>query len=252
MREFKELFKSGGIRKTHEIADFYHANSNLDASNLKPFTQSIRQTEDHFPHAKKITLPPLNSFLPVPFHRLLIKRRSTRMFTDQEISLKQIARLLRLSYGKIQSKETLCSTVPSAGGLFPLHVYLLSSKTELDPGIYHYYFISEWLDQIAPVPDIKNRMQNILLKNPIQGTPALYLCITADLKEVCAKYGERGYRFALLEAGHLAQNIMLVTESMKLGSLALGGYQDTLLAQAIGIDNDEEKVVYLIAIGKKS
>ena len=84
----------------------------------------------------------------------------------------------------------------------------------------------------------------------LEGTPSLYLCITADFEELIAKYGERGYRFALIESGHLAQNIMLVAESMNLNMVALGGYYDKALAKLIDANYQNEKVLYVMAVGK--
>jgi nitroreductase len=47
---------------------------------------------------------------------------------------------------------------------------------------------------------------------------------------VTAKYSERGYRFLLLEAGHLMQNLCLLSASLGLATLPLGGCLERAIA----------------------
>ena len=54
------------------------------------------------------------------------------------------------------------------------------------------------------------------------------------------KYTDRGYRYVLFEAGHVAQNVNLVVESLGLGSLNLGGFLDDQIAALLELDMDEE------------
>jgi SagB-type dehydrogenase family enzyme len=64
------------------------------------------------------------------------------------------------------------------------------------------------------------------------------------------KYGERGYRYILLEAGHIGQNIYLVSEALGLKCCALGGTRDENLEELVDIDGVTESVVYALAVGK--
>ena len=260
MREFKELFNANENTQ-HEIADFYHANSNLDVSNMQSFARRIdvyakiknlegSLPEDKFPYSQKIKLLPQKFIFPINFSKLLFRRRSRRVFSEKLISLKDISRLLQLSYGKVKTGENYLSTVPSAGAIYPLHIYILSLNTELEKGIYHYYFMNDWMDKIKTDSNLSQKTQELIYGGNLEGTPSLYLCITADFEELIAKYGERGYRFALIESGHLAQNIMLVAESMNLNMVALGGYYDKALAKLIDANYQNEKVLYVMAVGK--
>ena len=64
------------------------------------------------------------------------------------------------------------------------------------------------------------------------------------------KYGERGYRYVLHEAGHIGQNVYLVSEALGLKCCALGGTRDENLEKFIDIDGVTESVVYALALGK--
>ncbi len=71
----------------------------------------------------------------------------------------------------------------------------------------------------------------------------------ARFARVQAKYGERGYRFALLESGHIAQNLLLLAGAAGLASLPAGGFFDDLLNLTLGIDGETEAATYAILAG---
>ena len=63
------------------------------------------------------------------------------------------------------------------------------------------------------------------------------------------KYGQRGYRFALLEAGHVAQNAALVAAALRLSLLPYGGFYDARLDEILGLDGLDECTVHLLFVG---
>jgi SagB-type dehydrogenase family enzyme len=76
--------------------------------------------------------------------------------------------------------------------------------------------------------------------------------ITALFQRSTFKYGPRGYRFAFLEAGHVAQNINLASTAMGLGSVNICGYFDREIDELLGIDGLKHSTIYMIGIGKNS
>ena len=74
--------------------------------------------------------------------------------------------------------------------------------------------------------------------------------ITAVFERSVFKYGDRGYRFVLLEAGHVAQNINLAVTALGLGCVNIGGFFDRDIDEFLGIDGLTHSSVYLMAIGK--
>jgi SagB-type dehydrogenase family enzyme len=71
------------------------------------------------------------------------------------------------------------------------------------------------------------------------------------MRSMC-KYGARGYRFALLEAGHQAENICLMAVQLGLGSLCIGGFHDTSVNDILGIDGRLHAALYCVAVGTAS
>jgi SagB-type dehydrogenase family enzyme len=64
-----------------------------------------------------------------------------------------------------------------------------------------------------------------------------------------SKYGPRGYRYLLIEAGHAAQNLCLTATELGYGSVCLGGFEDDRLNRALCLQELEEGVLYCVAVG---
>src|SRR5204863_9224189 len=81
-------------------------------------------------------------------------------------------------------------------------------------------------------------------------TAAIFF-LTALVERSVYKYGDRGYRFTLLEAGHVAQNINLVAAGLGLGCINIGGYLDRQIDDLLGLDGLEHSTLYLIGVGER-
>src|SRR5438128_32520 len=75
--------------------------------------------------------------------------------------------------------------------------------------------------------------------------------LVGDYVRVEAKYGARGLRFLLVEAGHLAQNLCLLASSLALCALPLGGFFEREVARHLALPASDE-VLYLLLCGKPS
>lgn len=65
------------------------------------------------------------------------------------------------------------------------------------------------------------------------------------------RYGQRGYRYLYLDAGHVGQNIHLAAEALNAGACMIGAFQDEAMNDALGLDGSEEFVIYVATVGKK-
>ena len=63
------------------------------------------------------------------------------------------------------------------------------------------------------------------------------------------KYGQRGYRFALLEAGHLVQNVLLAATALDIAAVPVGGFYDRRLADVLMVDGINEAPLYVVPLG---
>jgi len=90
----------------------------------------------------------------------------------------------------------------------------------------------------------------LVQKNLAYDSSVLFF-ITALFERATFKYGDRGYRFVLLEAGHVAQNINLASGGLRLGCMNIGGFFDRQIDDLLGLDGVTHSTVYLVAVGGK-
>jgi len=73
---------------------------------------------------------------------------------------------------------------------------------------------------------------------------------TAVFERCRWKYGERAYRYVYLDAGHIAQNLALAAVSLGLGSCQIAATFDDEVNELLGVDGEEESVLYMSVIGR--
>lgn len=184
------------------------------------------------------------------FKKTLYLRNSCRIFSSVPLSLYQLSSILYYSAGlKFYKSAYLAQKFyPSAGRRYPLETYFISLNTELPKGLYHYYIKTHKLEKLLRIDKFdKSRYfgQEWIDK------AGCILIITAIFKRNTVKYGDRGYRHIMVEAGHLSQNIYLISPLLNIGCCAIGGYIDDNLHRLLDIDGISEAVVYVLALGNK-
>ncbi len=184
---------------------------------------------------------------------LFKKRFSARHFSTLPITKDELSYLLYASSGLINLGRNLDESrrpYPSAGARYPLEVYpLIMNCKGIKSGLYHYNVKENLLELLLEKDLVKWVLKNTSGDKWIATAGALFI-ITGVLDRTRIKYRERGYRYALLEAGHLGQNICLTATELGLGSCALGGYIDKEFDKLLDIDLQEEFTLYMIAVGK--
>ena len=66
------------------------------------------------------------------------------------------------------------------------------------------------------------------------------------------KYSLRAYRFTLLEAGHVAQNVLLAATALELGAVPLGGFWDRRLDEELELDGVDRSSLYVLCVGRRN
>jgi SagB-type dehydrogenase family enzyme len=235
-------------------ARLYHAHSALGPA-WAP-TMSTEEAVAHttaldykrYPHAKRFELPPATP-LSSTLESVITRRVSERQFANTPLTLEMVATLLRFGAGVVAQGLVPRRAAPSAGGLYAVETYPIVMRVEgLEPGVYHYAPLDDDLELVHPIPD-QQVMAEFIPPDLYAGRPALVLALSAVFARVQAKYLERGYRFALLEAGHIAQNFLLTSTALELGAVPAGGFWDDLFNEFMGFDPNIEAVVYSVLVG---
>lgn len=186
---------------------------------------------------------------------IIKKRKSERKFKNKSLPLKTISKILYFSCG-IRNHKKMENTFdkslrmyPSAGARYPLEVYpvILKSK-EILPGIYHYNVKWNSLELLLK-GNFKKKFGEITSQNWVNKSTVIII-ITAVFPRTIIKYKERGWRYIFFEAGHLSQNIHLISTTLKLKSCAIGGFLDEEIINLLELNPKNELPLYLITIGK--
>jgi len=183
------------------------------------------------------------------------RRSSCRAYAPKPMALADLAEILAGSYGLTRTivfpdgLETPARPVPSAGGLYPIELYLALSRVEsTDDGLYHYDVLGHALEGLRA--DLEPReLAGALIAAPLVHNANALVFMTAVFDRTLHKYGPRGYRFILLEAGHVAQNLCLLAAERGLASLCVGGFIDSRVNELLDLEPQIEAAVYCVAIG---
>ncbi len=196
---------------------------------------------------KKIDLPKPNIDGGISVEKALAERRSIRDFKDEELSLEKISQLLWAAQGVTSPNGK--RTAPSAGATYPLETYLVVRKVDsLEPGIYR--FIPNEHSLIKIFEGAKNaELSSAALGQGFIESAPINIVLAADYKRTTENYGQRGEMYVHMEAGHAAQNLYLQSESLDLGMVVVGAFDDEDVKKVLLLPENEEPL-YIIPIGK--
>lgn len=184
-----------------------------------------------YPGYPRWPLPRLRSRLQPGLDRTLLERHCTQHLDTTLPPSKTLGRLLGFAHGVHASPHR--GPTPSAGGLQALEVYpVVLSPGWLPSGIYHYDRSGHSLSQLAPGADRADWLDLVPSLSLVEGGAVLWVLV-GDQARAGAKYLERGARFLLLEAGHLMQNLCLLSASLGLATVPLGGSYERDIARAL-------------------
>ena len=199
---------------------------------------------------KRHTALPATPLPPARAPSLLGSRRSERDFVPGSVAFVDLAALLRAAYGVTHELHGLpLRCTPSGGGLYPLEIYVAATSVDgIEPALYHFDPLRDVLELVR-VPSLPEELRPLTVYPQLFTSAAAVFFVTAVFWRTRFKYGLRGYRFALLEAGHLAQNLLLAATSLDLASVPVGGFFDRRVDAFVGADGLDEASVYAVSVG---
>jgi SagB-type dehydrogenase family enzyme len=209
---------------------------------------------EEYPGSPFLRLPPARP----PEHSLgtlLEQRSSCRRFSPATIALPVFATLAWATYGMNRpgsygGLDLPERTVPSGGGLYPLELWWLVSRVDgLVPGVYHYLPTLHGLEQLREAQLPHQFLTYLFMGQHYAADAGVIAVLAAVPSRSLEKYGDRGYRYLLLEAGHAMQNLNLAGQALGLGTCNLGGFYDDELATLCHMDVERQFPLYACAAG---
>lgn len=184
---------------------------------------------------------------------LLRSRRSARVYTQEIVTLEQLSFLLWATQGvkdiRGKSYATL-RTVPSGGARHEYETYLLVRHVSgLENGAYHYLPLEHALEFLHPVEDMETIISDTLCGQSwaAKANVIFYWAMVAYRAEW--RYGIYAHRPALIDAGHIGQNLYLSATALGLGTCGIAAFSHELCCEVFGLDGTEEYVVYSMPVG---
>lgn len=189
---------------------------------------------------KRIELPP-PAMPEALLGDVLARRRSVRDFSDGHLTLQEVSTLLWTAQGITDDEGR--RTSPSAGAHYPIELYVADAEQVL-----HYRAVEHVLEVFAP-GDRRGALSGACV-GQVEVTAAPFVMVLAGvLARTAVEYGDRAWRYLNLEAGHVAQNVLLGAVALGLGAVPMGAFEDELVQEALGLPA-LHRPLYVIPVGR--
>lgn len=244
--------------RRNKIAWTFHKNTCRWRHNTlsEPDSENAIPAFKEYPDAKQIALPSPN-IGEFTLKAAIEARYSCREYQQYKLPISDLSTILNYSYGVLNKTlfdktEFFERPVPSGGGLYSLELYVLANNVEnVNQGVYHFNINTpSYLEQIEEKELSSHFISQLFMNQYYLENCSCIVIISSFAERNMWKYEDRGYRYILFEAGHVAQNINLLTQALALSSLNLGGFFDQEVSNLLKTDQNEEIPLYAIVIGK--
>lgn len=191
-------------------------------------------------------LPPPQTKGRITVEEALEQRRTVRAYQSRALKLSQLSQLLWAAQG-LTGNSGYKRAAPSAGALYPMDVYAVlgqDSVAQMEAGVYRYEPQKHALSEIAR-QDVKDAVAKAALWQMWTAKAPVNLIITAEYSRVTGKYHKRGERYAMIEAGHIGQNIFLQAEALGLKAGIVGAFRDHALKRVLKIPPSHEPLMIM-------
>ncbi len=175
-----------------------------------------------------------------PLARVLAARRSCRQLAGRALSEAEIGSLAWAALG-VTSREG-GRAAPSAGALYPVTLTVVEE-------------LATWrylpsAHALAPVRagDARPRLAAAALGQECVASAAMVVGITARPAVLEARYGGRAERYCALEAGHVAQNVLLMATALGLAAVPVAAFDDDAVLAVLELGR-EHLPLYLVPVG---
>ncbi len=187
-------------------------------------------------------------FKPISELEKVIARRRCNRDTSRELSVGKLKKILYFANYPATIDGRSYRAYPSGGARYPLEIYLFIRNVKgLKKGLYHYSFESNSLE-LLQAGDFRSDLKESLVDAWVAES-SVFLIITAVPGRSSIKYSNKALRYLFIEAGHLGQNILLLSEKHQVHTCPIGGFYEDKINKMLRIDRTSEKAIYSIAIG---
>ena len=184
---------------------------------------------------------------------LIESRRSARIYTQEKMTLEQLSFLLWACQGvkSIRGKSyATLRTVPSGGARHPFETYLMVRRVEgIRSGAYHYLPMEHALEFLGEMENMDEKINQSLSGQSWASKANVVFYWSMVPYRAEWRYGIYAHRVALIDAGHMGENLYLACTGIGLGCCAIGAFSDKLSNELFQLDGEEEFMLYVVPVG---
>jgi SagB-type dehydrogenase family enzyme len=203
-----------------------------------------------------VALPAAKDLPPaaVALRGVVEQRRSLRDYAETPLTKEELSFLLWCTQGirQVFPGSRTERTVPSAGARHAFETLVLANNVSgTPPGLYRYVATKHALAEENLSPGVADRLTEACLGQDFVKRSAATFVWVAVAYRMLYRYGERGFRYLYLDAGHVCQNLYLAAEAIGCGACAIAAFSDDDVNRVLRLDGQEQFAIYLGAVGKK-
>jgi SagB-type dehydrogenase family enzyme len=204
--------------------------------------------------AETVQLPKPSLTGRIPIETAMLRKKSIRNFTGTPMTLADVSQIMWAANGNLPLDAVTSATtkvLPSAGGLYPLEVFLVSGQNtvkDLPAGVYQYNPTNNTLVNIAE-GDNRASLASACVSQMWMASAPVMVVVGAVFVRTTAKYGNRGLQYVFMEAGSSNQNVYLQAESLGFGVGTVGAFQDSQVISAIKLPTGVTPLL-VMAVGR--
>jgi len=206
-----------------------------------------------YPGLRRVKLPAGSPASGLPLGDAVRGYASAAGFSSEALTLSELARLLQLTNGVTgrTSRGAARRAAPSAGALYAGEVYVLAERVgDLAPGVYYYAVLEHELVEVRGGSPLAAAASAVEESGAMERAAAVVV-LTNVFDRYARRYGDRGYRYALIDSGHQGENLRLAAFAAGIGDRAPLRFEDDRLNEHVGIDGREEAVCAVHAVGRR-
>jgi protease I len=163
------------------------------------------------------------------------------LFVDQPLESEQISQLAWAGQGITEQQRGL-RTAPSAGETYPILLYFATEE-----GVFVYRPVGHSMEQTSE-GDVRGRLASASSMQEFVGMAGCDIVIAGSVRRLTTQFRNRARPYMLLEAGHIAQNILLQATCLDLGSVPVGSFTSREVGRICRLPAGYE-ALYIICVG---
>lgn len=228
------------------LAQHYHERTKYDPDTIQAKNYPLDWSRQPVPFKEyKIGMPfGLRSYL---------ETRPEEITDPDEQFWHRLARFFFFSYGitgvlPTEAAPHYFRTVPSAGGLYPAELYLISRGTQhLPAGLYNYQTRQHALMHYWE-NDVWDTLRDACFWHPALDGTQLALVVTTVFERSAWRYQDRAYRRVLLDSGHLLGNLELAGSLQDFRPHLITGFADRSVNDLLYLDDQQESAIAVLPL----